>query len=137
MVIPLRTYIHAMGCKPNEGMTAYLNHALTGLHKESLIDEFVKWGNKTELNIDLGLHPDASGVLAAPSPLGIELFMWSYGVREQPNHQFFFKFNSFPIVEGVELDLDKVIKFPAAKDWGSDECSSGTALSPATDVWKG
>lgn len=121
--IPLTAYTDAMGCRRDEGLTPYLNHALTGLRKEALIDEFVQWGKGEDSQVESDTDSKSSIVNAAPTSLGTELMLWAHGLT-QPNHQFFFRSNEFPLLADVNLDLNNVVKFSGGKEWESDVWSN-------------
>ena len=121
--IPATNYVDAMDCKRYEGMTPYLDHACVGLIKESLISDYFAKGESRlyRLQPPTGLeHEKVLGIVAAPTHLGLELFLWSHGEGWQPVHQFFFHNNQFEVLRGVNLSFDGVKKIPSAKNWGPE-----------------
>lgn len=121
--IPLKSYAAAMGCMPHEGLDPYLNHACTGLVKESLISDYCAhdWSQFYRVNPPTGLESTPMlGLVSAPTQLGLELFLWCHGEGKQPVHQFFFAENDFDSLPEVHIDFTKVIKTPVAKEWGPE-----------------
>jgi hypothetical protein len=122
--VPLKNYAQAMGCAPAEGLTPYLEHAVVGLLKESLISPYFAHGSSSFFRVQplSGLEKGGFlGLLAAPSRLGLELFLWSHGEGWQGIHQVFFADNQFPLVADVVLDFTDIEKAPVAKQWGSED----------------
>ena len=119
--IPTTTYVDAMDCRRNEDMTPYVDHALVGLIKESLISDYYAESHSQyyRLHPPCGLETeDRIGIVAAPTRLGLELFMWTQGLGAYPPHQFFDTDNKFDLLPEVKLTFEGVEKTPVALHWG-------------------
>jgi hypothetical protein len=82
----------------SEGM---LNHILFGLTKEDLIGPAFIYGTKVNLIENGYPGAPADGIVVQPSALGVQLYMWCCGFKDQPmNHlltgNFELGFNSVP-----------------------------------------
>jgi len=84
VLLPFSSYFVSMEHNSDEKKQFYalLNHSFFGLAKEGLIEDFV-YGNSDTLKehnkIDFQI-PEEGGIYITPSPLGIELFFWAYGL---------------------------------------------------------
>ncbi len=120
--VPLTNYVHAMDCEPYEGLTPYLEHATVGLINESLLSDYFIEGTVRELGEGtLPNHEKVVGLVAAPTRLGLELFLWSHGYGHQPVHQVFFQDNVFPMISTVHLSFDGVVRGRNTTEWGPEE----------------
>jgi hypothetical protein len=121
--IPTGNYVDAMDCKRYEGMGPYLDHAVVGLLKESLISDYFAHGSSKFYMLEpvTGLETRKHiGLICAPSRLGLELFLWSHGEGWQPVHQFFFSDTKFEILPEINLSFEGVMKTPVARYWGPE-----------------
>jgi hypothetical protein len=104
--IPFETYLIGMeffGAEENESGNI-LTHILTGLTKEGLLDNFFQYGDVSFLKTRFpGI--DRGGIVLEPSILGIELFLWAYGLGQRSINDYF--------KENVIFDLDEKVKIIA------------------------
>jgi len=83
VLIPFSSYFEAMEFTEDEmkHIGSILNHAFFGLNKEGLIETFV-YGSGEDLKrrrMNRVEPPEEGGILATPSALGGELFLWAHG----------------------------------------------------------
>ena len=101
--IPFETYIAAMDFVEGEiqELGNILNHSIFGLLKESLIDNYYHFGG---LDYIKKHFPTAEkpGIILQPSPLGIELFLWAYGLGQK-------QISSY-LTSAIQFDIDENIK---------------------------
>jgi hypothetical protein len=88
VLLPFSEYARAMDLSMEERtqFPSILNHAFFGLKKEDLIETFM-YGNRDGLTKHRGSEykwPEEGGILATPSALGCELFLWVHGHGSQP-----------------------------------------------------
>lgn len=83
ILISFNAFIQAMEFSKDEmgQWTSILNHSFFGLNKENLIETFI-YGNGEDLKKRHGISinpPTGGGILARPSAVGCELFLWAHG----------------------------------------------------------
>jgi hypothetical protein len=76
-----------------EDIESLFSHTFFGLHKEGLLDGF-------ERHI---VGTNKSGIKCYPSPLGVELFLWAYGMGSRPLGEFLNPANQFKRDDSVIL----------------------------------
>jgi hypothetical protein len=105
--IPFDTYLIGMeffGPEERESGNI-LTHILTGLTKEGLLDNFYQYGDVNFLKTRFpGI--DRGGVVVEPSILGIELFLWAYGLGQRSINDY--------LKENIIFDLDNKVKIIGA-----------------------
>jgi hypothetical protein len=89
LFFPYETYFYAMDFSKEEyeNWGNLLSHSLWGLNKEDLISEF-SFGNQDFIKKKFSLA-DIDGVLMSPTKIGVELFMWAYGLGQNNPNDFF------------------------------------------------
>jgi hypothetical protein len=76
--IPYESYFKSMLFGENEDVTKITHHALMGLVREQLLDDDVRYGSHGYIKEKFASAP-GDGLLATPSAMGIELFLWATG----------------------------------------------------------
>jgi len=89
LFIPMKTYREAMDFSKDEMPKRYdlLVHSIWGLNKEELISDF-QYGNKDYIKSRFS-NANQAGIIFVPTTLGIELFMWAFGLGQLPINNFF------------------------------------------------
>lgn len=86
--IDFQQFILAMDFSKREilGLDSLLSHILFGLHKSSLVEDFL-YGNQADL---MKSYPSApgDGIVFQPSMAGIELYLWVFGAGERQADHF-------------------------------------------------
>lgn len=102
LFFPNETYYYAMDFSKEEADNwgNLLSHSLWGLNKEDLISDFFS-GNLEHIKKKFPLA-DKDGVLMSPTKIGVELFMWAYGLGQSSPNDFF--------KESVVFNNDQAIK---------------------------
>jgi hypothetical protein len=114
--IPLGNYAKAMGCAPYEGLTPYLDHAITGLIKEGLLSDYYSYADSAYALMPPCEIQGKSGIVVAPTRLGLELFMWVNG-EDYPPHQVFFREFVPVVIPGIEIDFLGTESTPVSQTW--------------------
>ena len=63
-------------------------HSLLGLFKHGLIDSDYRFGTKTEMSLEI-FDADDAGLIASPTLLGAELFLWANGLHGSAGYDIF------------------------------------------------
>lgn len=102
--IPMESYLNSMAVNQKElkMIDVLITHSLFGLKKEDLIETFY-FGDQATLKTKYN-NAKASGILFAPSALGVELFMWAHGAANMPIMSFFESENKF----SAEIEIEPV-----------------------------
>jgi hypothetical protein len=101
--IPFETYHVGMeffGVEEKESGNILI-HTLTGLNKEGLLDNFYQYGSANFLKAQFPFI-DSGGIIVEPSILGIELFLWAYGLGQRSINDY--------LKENIIFNLDHNIK---------------------------
>jgi hypothetical protein len=75
-----------------QDLDSLFTHIFFGLHREGLISGFREMSRKGE-----------QGIECSPSPLGVELFLWAYGLGAKPLSDFLNPANTFKKDESIIL----------------------------------
>lgn len=91
LFFPNETYYHSMDFSNEEAQDwgNLLSHSIWGLNKEDLISNF-SFGNVEHIQKKFK-QAEKSGLLITPSKIGVELFMWAYGLGQSMPNDFFKK----------------------------------------------
>jgi hypothetical protein len=83
------TYTDAMNFEGDElnQIPNILSHVMHGLSKEGLISPNFQFGPKERMNEWVPNAAD-EGIIVMPSALGVELFLWAYGLGSTSTHEF-------------------------------------------------
>lgn len=108
ILIPFLTYYQALDFSEEEMQKSpfLLEHAIVGLYTEKLIDNYA-YGSADNLRDSFDGEIE-DGIVVKPSMLGVELFMWAYGLGQRLNNDFFLPEVEFK--DKLNIKLDKTIK---------------------------
>jgi hypothetical protein len=118
--IPYSTYYSALNFSKEEMPNSMflMEHAVVGLFKEKLIEDY-KYGPSEHLK-ERFPEADEAGILFEPSMLGVELFMWAYGLGQNQNNDFFLPEIKFDNKLDIKLGMTKKNKLnPQANTYGA------------------
>ena len=83
LFMPSQGYFEAMEFTPQElGNPQILSHIFHGLSTDGLIENTWIFGSQEALKPIFGNAPGA-GIICTPSALGVELFLWAFGLGDQ------------------------------------------------------
>lgn len=101
------TYIQAMDFVEGESKerSNILTHSIVGLAKENLIDDDYQYGSAEHLKKKYPLA-ESAGTILQPSPLGIELFLWAYGLGKNSLAVFLRDETKFELDSTIQLIKD-------------------------------
>jgi hypothetical protein len=126
VLMPFSSYFAAMEFTQDEMkyIDSILNHAFFGLYKEGLIETFV-YGNAENLKTqrpDKFEPPEEGGILATPSALGCELFLWAHG------------YGSYSLGSILKLQFDIPVGMtPCHTVWSQEDLKPKKSEQDATD----
>jgi hypothetical protein len=86
--IALEEMCGALELGDDEDANVLLPHVFHGLAREGLIDDRVSWGSGAYLQKQYGMVLAHPGLVFVPSPLGIELHLWAFGLGRLPHRDF-------------------------------------------------
>ncbi|MCD6017541.1 MAG: hypothetical protein K0S53_662 [Bacteroidetes bacterium] len=89
LFIPYSTYKNALDFNQQEidSFHSIMTHCVWGLNKEDLITSF-RYGSQDYIQKKYK-EANESGIVLQPTNLGVELFMWAYGLGQRKNNDFF------------------------------------------------
>jgi hypothetical protein len=103
LFIPFTTFILAMDFTEDEirNFQNLMSHSVWGLNKEDLIDQFqygpVEYIQKRYKEVK------EPGIILQPTTMGVELFMWAYGLGQKQNNEFFLEATQFNNDQNIKL----------------------------------
>ncbi len=102
--IPFSVYLKAMDFGKNENMALLIEHAMFGLWKERLIEEFFRYGSKEYLK-QVFAKVTEDGIIFQPTCLGAELFLWAYGKANLQTTDLLNPVNKFDVDSNIVIPL--------------------------------
>ncbi|RJP65460.1 MAG: hypothetical protein C4532_17670 [Candidatus Abyssobacteria bacterium SURF_17] len=103
--VPFDQFVVAMDFIQEERVNTLMPHVMFGLHKERLIDDTFSFGSTRRMQ---ERFPPAQkpGILFAPTPPGVELFLWAHGRSDLHVKDFFQPAQVFEIVTDITIPTD-------------------------------
>ncbi|HEY1107171.1 MAG TPA: hypothetical protein VGE76_01020 [Opitutaceae bacterium] len=102
-----RTFISVKGLgdgfdlQPSENFETLLRHSVIGLNRQGLLWDDYAWGNPEHLNMINNFSTTEAGLIATPTLLGVELYLWAYGKGDVSLNKFFSPDLKLPLLPGV------------------------------------
>jgi len=103
LFIPWKEYVKSMDFQKEESIDIVITHVFNGLVREKLTDESWCSGSAKYLKDSTGVSTPSAGVMYAPTPLGIELYLWAHGCREVSLEDFLLE--DLPVIELAGLEM--------------------------------
>jgi len=85
--VPRATFFEAMEFSDREDINVLTSHVMFGLRKEELIGVHFAYGAVDNIQ-RYWVDADCPGLILEPSTLGVELFLWAYGVGNLPVEEY-------------------------------------------------
>jgi hypothetical protein len=105
-VIPFSVYFEAMDFASGESRDSLLMHSMFGMHRDGLIEAFESFPQPKFQGIPGG------GIAFTPSVVGVELFLWGFGLGTSDVNKFFSSSTIIDSLPGIQISAGSVQAVP-------------------------